>query len=109
MSADAVRRLLRAIHTPGLGITAFHMLVLAELAHRPGIAMLELGRRCRRQGRAIERHITHLKKAGYIRKTTQARPYEPNAVLLTVTPLGMELLRGLEMAVTEPKTRISGG
>lgn len=105
MKSETVLRLLRAIQTPGLGLTAFHMLVLAELAHRPGIAMLELGRRCRRPGRSIEKTVQALQRARYIDKTNQPKPHAPNAVVLTVSPTGMEVLRGLELAVVEPAPR----
>lgn len=94
--AYALRRLLRAIHTPGIGVTSTSVYVLAELAHFPGVSIAELARRCRHGGRSIERPIAALRREGYIEAGRRGRAVSGRPVVLSVTARGWELLTALE-------------
>lgn len=100
-----LRRILRALHTPGMEATPASIQVLCELVHKPQSSIKGLGHQCRKGGKRIQRSIETLKKAGYIECAKIGLKRRDTGATLTITDKGFELLRAMQMAFEEPASR----
>lgn len=100
-----LRRLLRAMHTPGVKVSPTAIFALAEVARRearqepcPTSALVQALFRGRRQN--VRCLILPLERAGYVEWT---RSHGRSRSNLRTTPTGRELLRALAGAVESRK------
>jgi len=88
-----LRRLLRAMHTPGLKINPTGIFVLAQVAKRGPIHTTDLNWQCFGERRLVHNHLYQLEDAGYIVWSRQR--IRGAAGIVEVTAKGLELMTAL--------------
>ncbi|MDB6133319.1 MAG: hypothetical protein JWM59_1562 [Verrucomicrobiales bacterium] len=93
----ALRRILRAMHLPQVGVSAGSIHVLAEAARRTVVHVTDLDRRLFQGRRRVYSYLYQLEHAGYV---TWDRERDGKASgVIAVTERGRELLRALARVV----------
>jgi DNA-binding MarR family transcriptional regulator len=92
-----LRRLLRAMHLPGIGVSAGAIHVLAEAARRTAVHVTDLDRRLFEGRRRVYSYLYQLEHAGYV--TWDRERVGSASGVIAVTGRGRELLRALARVV----------
>lgn len=94
-----LRRLLRAMHTPGLSVRPTGIFVLAEAVRRGPIRVNDLNRACFGERRLVHSHLYPLEEAGYV--TWERDRTAGLSGIVRVTAKGVELLGALASIAAE--------
>lgn len=97
-----LRRILRALQTPGVGASPSAIHLLCELERRPESSIKGLGERCRNGGKRIEQALGSLSKAGYIEFRDPKLRRKGIGTRMIITEKGNELMTALQMCMNEP-------